>query len=115
MRVLLDHGADVNARKNDGTAPFHEAAQYGRVEAMRVLIDHGADVNARKNDGTTPLHEAAQYGKVEAMRVLIDHGADVNARKNDGTAPLHRVFGMVNAICVLLKRIKRWLQGNGGD
>jgi cytohesin len=105
IRVMLEGGVDVNARKDDDTTPLHEAAQNGRVEAMRVLLEHGADVNVRKNDDTTPLHQAAQNWVVEATRVLLEHGADVNARKNDDTTPLHQAAQnwSVEAMRVLLE------------
>ena len=104
-RVLLEHGADVNARKDDDGTPLHVAALYGTVEAILLFLEHGADVNAREDDNTTPLHEAARSGRVEAIRVLVEHGADLNARKNDDTTLLHEAArsGTVEAIRVLLE------------
>ena len=88
-RVLLEHGADVNAPMDYDSTPLHVAALYGRVDAIRVLLEHGAGINERENDDTAPLHLAAQYGTVEAIRVLLEHGADVNVRSKDDTTPLH--------------------------
>ena len=104
IRMMLEHGVDVNARNNNDSTPLHEAARNGKVDAMRVLLDHGADVNARENDDIIPLHEAARNGMVGAIRLLLDHGADVNARKNNDSTPLHEAArnGKVNAIRVLL-------------
>ena len=105
IRVMLERGVDVNARKNDDTTPLHEAARNGKVDAMRVLLDHGADMNARKNDDdASPLDEATQNAEVDAMHVLLDHGVDVNARKKDDTTPLHVAArnSKVDAMRVLL-------------
>jgi ankyrin repeat protein len=91
-RVLLEHGADVNAQSNDGYTPLHSAAraaEYDRVDVMRVLLKHGADVNARDINSSTPLHRAArQLGTVEAIRVLLEHGAIVAAEDGRGNTAL---------------------------
>ncbi|KAF8474426.1 hypothetical protein DFH94DRAFT_129537 [Russula ochroleuca] len=109
--LLLEHGADVNARiehegeDDEGVTPLHlAAADYGRVEVVRVLLEHGANVGAEDNKGRTPLHEAADYrriegnygrvegyvsGKVELVRVLLEHGANVGAEDSEGRTSLH--------------------------
>ena len=107
-RLLLEHGADGNARDDGHYTPLHSAAQtarYGKVGAIRVLLEHGVEVNARAIYGTTPLHQAAEDGTVEAIRVLVELGADVNARENDDIIPLHQAArnGRVEAVRVLVE------------
>jgi uncharacterized protein len=51
--VLLDHGADPNAREAAGFAPIHAAAHNGNDELYELLIARGADQDAATDDGRT--------------------------------------------------------------
>ena len=69
-RVLIAHGANVNARGATGHVPLHEAAANGTVELVKLLIDSGADVNAKTDDGKTPLDFAIEYKRDEVVDLL---------------------------------------------
>ena len=86
--VLIELGADVNARDDHGQTAMHSAASRGRGDA-RILAELGGDVKAAENDGWAPLHSAAWQGHVDATRVLAVLGGDVNERKNGGMTPMH--------------------------
>ncbi len=75
LRLLLERGADVNARIRDGRTSLHAASVYGVLEAVRLLLEHGADVEVKNNDGKTVLHLAAEEGYDEVVRLLREHGA----------------------------------------
>lgn len=104
LDVLLDAGADINARSRwwaggfgllDSASPVlaayavergaivdvHAAARLGMMDRLRELIgqDPGL-VHARGGDGQTPLHFA---GTVDVAAYLLDHGADIDARDVD--------------------------------
>jgi ankyrin repeat protein len=49
VHMLLEHGADVNARNKNGLTPFVLASQGGHEEIMHVLVQHGADSGAHNN------------------------------------------------------------------
>src|SRR5207247_9027024 len=50
MKVLLDRGADVNAKENlRGTTALMWAADQGHAAAIQILLEHGADLAARSN------------------------------------------------------------------
>ena len=96
VELLIDKGADVNAKDIVGGTPLHNAVRtplYSAVRALNskiveLLIDKGADVNAKRDDGETPLHSAAHVGNKEMAELLIANGADVNVNVDYGT-PLH--------------------------
>ena len=48
IRLLVDHGADVNETDEEGLTPLHNAIQYKNcgIETIKLLIERGAEVNA---------------------------------------------------------------------
>jgi hypothetical protein len=89
-KLLLEHGADVNAKESvyDAT-PLHVAAATGHADVARLLLEHGADVNAKYGDSDlTPLHVAALYGHADVARLLLERGADPSIRDKHGRTPL---------------------------
>jgi ankyrin repeat protein len=71
LRILLDAGADINARDTDIAAtPLHVAIGFGQADAGRLLVERGADISARNADGATILHEAAYGRDLELIRQL---------------------------------------------
>jgi ankyrin repeat protein len=87
-RVLVEHGADMAARNDEGYSPLHVASKNGHVDVARFLVEHGADMLARDNGDGTPLHVASIPGCVEVARLLVEYGADVSARDGGGGTPL---------------------------
>lgn len=77
VRLLLDHGADVNVRSTGSIArvpPLGTAAFVGSVEAARLLLDRGADVNGTGEGGFTALDSATANGDEELVRLLESRG-----------------------------------------
>ena len=64
-RLLLDRGANPNARQQMDYTPLHGAASRGDVELAKLLLAHGAERNAKGSDGMTPADVARKYGRVE--------------------------------------------------
>jgi uncharacterized protein len=118
IKLLLDHGANVNARMKDstetrtvftnqwldenGATAFLRASQSGDIVLMKLLLAHGADPKIDTVLHVTALQVAAGIGWVEgityewspestleAVKMLIDLGLDVNAQADTGRTALH--------------------------
>ena len=82
MKVLINAGADVNARNRSYSTALHY--NYTDIEKFKLLIQSGADVNARNMYGRTPLFGAGEKN----IKLYIKAGADVNARDYEGLSAL---------------------------
>ena len=118
IRLLLDEGADPNARLTEstetrtvftnqwldenGATAFLRASQSGDLELMRLLLDFGADPHIYTELGVTPLAVAAGIGwvegvtsewsteqTIEAVRLLLELGIDPNYQADTGRVALH--------------------------
>ena len=72
-RLLVEHGAAVDAATNQGITPLLvAAAAHGNVATVRYLLDKGADPRAKTADDEDVLTRAAFSGDVEMLRLLLD-------------------------------------------
>jgi ankyrin repeat protein len=93
--LLLDKGADLNARDDDQSTPLSTAAGYGRLSTVEILLARGADMEARDNYGNTALLDAAcdcaeatMPDTYDVVKLLLEQGANINATTNTGNTPL---------------------------
>ena len=88
--LLLDRGADPNAKGLNGLPALHTAVIRDDLEVAEALIRRGAEVNSRDASGATPLHWATRREiGAEMVSLLVDSGADVTATDNHRQTPLH--------------------------
>ncbi|KAK8109560.1 ankyrin repeat protein [Apiospora kogelbergensis] len=87
LRLLLQHGADVNAVSDGGWKPLHNAAQKGLTSIVEILLRAGADINATLSNGMTALHWAAFNGFEDTAQLLWSQPeADLNIKDTFGRA-----------------------------
>lgn len=80
VKALLEKGADVNAKNNDGTTALIQASEYGYSDIVKMLLAKGADVNAIDEFGRMALFVASMQGHYDIVKALLEKGADVNAK-----------------------------------
>lgn len=90
VRLLILHGADVNA-SHGGDTPLYIAATMGDRDLVDLLLGKGAHVSGdiSPNAIETPLHSAIAENHKEVAELLIKHGANVNALNMSKRTPLH--------------------------
>ena len=71
VELLLKHGANINARDQDGRTPLALAIISKHTAVVKLLIDHGADVNTINVRGNTPLIHS---NSAKITRLLLESG-----------------------------------------
>jgi len=90
IRVLVNHGANVNEQCQGGGTALHKAARGGRRDVVKaLLLEFQADPSLSLENGNLPIHTAASWDSAECMELLVQAGSDVNARNKTGRTPLH--------------------------
>jgi ankyrin repeat protein len=88
-KVLIDAGADVNAKSNIGGTPLLTAAAYpGNAPLLRLMLERGAELQPSVL-GATPLVLAALTGDADSVALLLKKGSDANAAGPGGFSALH--------------------------
>ena len=88
-RLLVDRGADVDARDKQGCTPLVVAAQWGQADAAAYLIKVGADFRIFDRHDDSALHWAAYKGNVEIVGLLHHLGLPLDDADGYGQTPLH--------------------------
>ncbi|XP_071877004.1 uncharacterized protein isoform X5 [Bombus fervidus] len=108
LQTLLEFGADVNAKDEDGRQPILWAASAGSVEAVLALARAGgsAAAGAADKDGLTALHCAASRGHARCVEALVNLcGAHPDHVDDNGCSALHyaATLGHADATALILK------------
>lgn len=89
LRVLHEHGANLNHPAADQWTPLHVATYRGQSAAMEALIGMGADIDCAAAGGETPLAFAAHLGRVKDVRFLLKNKASIQLTDAHKDSLLH--------------------------
>jgi ankyrin repeat protein len=101
-KLLLSHGADVNARSSDMRTPLMIAARKpGNSAVVKLLLDKGAKPNPNPHPSaeSSPLLEAATAGDAASLELLLGKGAEV---RPVGEMAINMAVGMECSKCLSL-------------
>eukprot|EP00741_Cyanophora_paradoxa_P015539 tig00020902_g15000.t1 len=87
IHLLIDRGANLNAKDRYGGTPVIDAVRHKQDEAAALLIRFGA--SACFEDVATMLCTAAADGDIDALRRLVECGVDPGTPDYDGRTALH--------------------------
>ncbi|QKD57904.2 ankyrin repeat-containing domain protein [Fusarium oxysporum Fo47] len=109
IKFLIEQGADVNEKTQDGTSVIFQACWSGYDKVVSLLIEEGVDPNVADKDGRTPLASAAGAGHKEIVQNLLDHGVDIDPVDDWEMTP------MLEAACCERSEIVLMLLEKGAD
>lgn len=83
-RILIQYGANVDARTEYEWTPLHSAVKWSNAECAAFLLQHGADVNALSQGKQTPLHIASTISNCRetAMTLMMEPNCNTAALNN---------------------------------
>ena len=70
IQILLEEGAELEARGEDGFTPLHCAVEQDKIDAVRLLLDVGANPCLRTSDGTDAFALAEVLGHTAVLNLL---------------------------------------------
>jgi ankyrin repeat protein len=86
IRLLLDHGAKVNALGRNGSTALHHATWNDEI--FHVMLERGADPKLQQSHGVTTLHMACQDGSAALVAKLLQLHPDLDAWDGAEFTPL---------------------------
>ncbi|XP_050408666.1 serine/threonine-protein phosphatase 6 regulatory ankyrin repeat subunit B [Patella vulgata] len=106
IKLLSQHGADVNKQDIFGESSLHRLIQNGNKSVVDVLLSSRAcDINLSDKWGITPFMFAIEQNETQIAKLLHQHGANINKQNICGRSPLHLAirYGNKSVVDVLLK------------
>lgn len=104
VKVLLDHGANINHQNNQGHSPLQYACSKGWSDVVGLLLERGSDVDIRDRRGDTSLHRLASLGRLELLKLLLNRSPKplLDVQNAEGNTAMHIACEDNEVSCALL-------------
>lgn len=92
VKLLLQNGADINLKNDNGNNPLMRSMQYGDVsdDIIKFLIENTTNLDSKNNDGETSLMTAIKHEvSDDIIKVLVENTTNLDLKNNDGNTALH--------------------------
>ncbi|KAI4194231.1 MAG: hypothetical protein LQ350_007896 [Teloschistes chrysophthalmus] len=89
-QVLLEAGADPDARPSWETPTIVQAVKKGNVQLLEMLLKYGPDIDAHAPGDGTALYTAVSKGKTDMVKLLSKYKADPIKRPNGQEPALYK-------------------------
>ena len=73
VTLLIQHGADPNAKNRFGFTPLHEAVAGKHPHVVRILLEHRADPSAIDENGVSPIDLAEESGQADVAALMREY------------------------------------------
>jgi ankyrin repeat protein len=105
VRVLLQHGADVDTFGESGMTPIRIATEKGDLKLAKLLLDNGANFKAGGDCGHILLQITSKIEQTEMVQLLLEAGADPDSPVGEGWVLLTRIaeLGYTESLEVILR------------
>ncbi|KAF0932948.1 hypothetical protein E2562_013141 [Oryza meyeriana var. granulata] len=122
-KLLLEHGAHIEAKANNGMAPLHlavwHALQAGDCSTVSVLLSYNADCYAKDDEGKIPLnHVPGGLGNEKLQKLLIRHMEEqkkwkalMSCREGKAMAEFEEAISQIVGLQELKMQLRRWARG----
>ena len=84
VKELINNGADIEAKNNNGYTSLMSASDRGHSEVVKLLIEKGVDIEAKN----ISIMIASRSGYSEIVKLLLENGANIEAKNHDGSTSL---------------------------
>lgn len=83
MELLIDRGAAIDLKDNDGNTALILACQNNHENVVKLLVEKSADTSLCNHDGNTALMWASQNGNELIVRFLVDDTCSTSKLRNN--------------------------------